>query len=250
MVNIDGQARSIFSHVLLWGLILRRDFSSKRQKWALPGAPQRCGASFLLKPAFLFAFLSLSSSLVFAQTPVPTTASPGTAPAVAAPSGLSSAAPVITRFDDWELICDAAPPKADAPASATPVPTPAPHAACKVMQKLAAKDTGETVFLVSVLPAAKPGEFVTIISAPLGGYLVPGMELHIDKQKPVRVLFETCNSGGCHGGFALVGKIKDALSSGKQAQVRIWTTKSKPVDVNVSLNGFGRAVKALEEASK
>ena len=106
------------------------------------------------------------------------------------------------------------------------------------------------MFLVSVLPSAKPGIEAMILSAPLGGYLVPGMELHIDKRRPVRVLFETCNTGGCHGGFALTGAIRDALMNASRMQVRLWTSKSKPVDVAISLNGFGAAVKALEGARK
>jgi invasion protein IalB len=153
---------------------------------------------------------SLSSCLSLAQANPPSIAQPqdsspsppsGSSP-IAAPAALPSAASV-TRFEDWELICErvsdsapiASPADSSAPASATrPPQQDAPRGACRVAQRLAVKGSGETVFLVSIRPAGQPGQRVAIISTPLGGYLVPGMELRIDKAKPVRVLYETCLS--------------------------------------------------------
>jgi Invasion associated locus B (IalB) protein len=103
--------------------------------------------------------------------------------------------------------------------------------------------------MVSVLPAKQPGLEAAIISTPLGGYLAPGMELRIDKGRPARLLYETCNQAGCHGGFALTGRMREALFNGKRLQVRLWTAKEKPVDVEVSLNGLAPAAKALAEAA-
>jgi invasion protein IalB len=170
----------------------------------------------------------------------PALPSPAGSASVEAPSALSVPLQKITRFDDWELIC---------PKTAAAALKP-PKNSCKVSQRLAVKDTNETAFLVSILPAAQPGQVVAIFSAPLGGYLVPGMELRVDRGKAVRVLFETCNAGGCHGGFAFAGPIRASMTAGAQAQIRLWTTKAKTIEIAVSLKGLGPAVKALEEASK
>jgi invasion protein IalB len=120
---------------------------------------------------------------------------------------------------------------------------------CSLSQRLSATDAREVVFAVSVLPAAKKGQYAAILSAPLGGYLAPGMELKIDRGKPFKVLFETCNAGGCHGGFELGGRILKEMQSGKDLTIRLWTSKDKPVDVRIDLDGFGSGFASLKERS-
>jgi invasion protein IalB len=142
--------------------------------------------------------------------------------------------PSTRRFSAWEIVC--APPGTDAPS-------------CRLTQRLVVKDSNETVFLATVLPAEKKGQFVAILSAPLGGYVTPGMELRIDQGKPFRVLFETCNSAGCHGGFELGGRVLKEMQGGKTLVVRLWTAKNAPVDVKISLEGFGPAFTELRGRS-
>lgn len=136
------------------------------------------------------------------------------------------------RFGAWELLC---------------APGSSPSPACRLTQKLVAADKGEPVFLTTILPASKKGSHVGILSAPSGGYLPPGMELRIDGGKPFKVLFETCNAMGCHGGFELGGRVLKELSGGKLLSVRLWTSKSSPVDVKINLEGFGKGFAALKE---
>jgi invasion protein IalB len=172
------------------------------------------------------ALLALSAAPSFAQTNPPTfTTSEDVAPATtnsqlaSASSGQPPA--TITRFDDWELICQRGRPAAPATlgdaaasggASKAAAPTQRESGGCRVSQRLAVKGSGETVFAVNILAAKQPDQQVAIISTPLGGYLVPGMELRIDRAKAARVLYETCNAAGCHGGFALAGRILDHLT--------------------------------------
>jgi invasion protein IalB len=187
---------------------------------------------------------------------------PSSAPVESQPA--PARAEIVTRFADWELTCvepaeankDSesganASAKSDNERANEKAPaSDVARSACRVSQRLAVKGTSETVFMVSVLPAKQPGLEAAIISTPLGGYLAPGMELKIDKGRPARLLYETCNQAGCHGGFALTGRMREALFKGKRLQVRLWTAKEKPVDVEVSLDGLAPAVKALEEAGK
>lgn len=155
----------------------------------------------------------------------------------------------ITPVGDWELVCDPAT-EATTPSGESNRDAKVVQPHCKATQRQAVKDTGETVFMASVLTAAQPGKQVMIISTPLGGYLAPGMELLINKKRKVRLLYETCNAGGCHGGFALSGALRDELLVAKTLAVRLWTAKGKAVSVNISMNGFARAVKTLEERSR
>jgi invasion protein IalB len=116
-----------------------------------------------------------------------------------------------------------------------------------VVQRLAAAG-GETAFLLTILPNGK-GERVMIVSVPLGGYLVPGIEFSVDGRKPFRLLVETCNASGCHAGFALSGRADKELRTGRQAAFKVWRTKDKPVEVGVPLDGLAEAVRALDERS-
>ena len=169
------------------------------------------------------------------------------------PSFANASQDKVTRYDDWEVVCssnekeqtkDILSPELNAEANLKISPNLKPL--CKATQILAAKDTGQTVFAITVLPAAQTGQFVAVVSAPLGGYLVPGLEMSVDKRKPYKILFETCNAVGCHAGFELKGRINSDLSVGKIARFKLWTTKSRPAEVSISLAGFGRALSALK----
>lgn len=117
--------------------------------------------------------------------------------------------------------------------------------ACKVTHRLVVKGSSDVVFLVTILPGTCAGQFVGIFSAPLGGYLTPGMEMRIDNKNPYKVLFETCNSQGCHGGFELSKQILAQFNKGKDIKIRLWTAKNNFVDLKIDLEGFSQAFSAL-----
>jgi invasion protein IalB len=143
-------------------------------------------------------------------------------------------------FGDWEVTCGSN--------NAADVAKLSQSSRCRAVQRLTVQDTGDTVFVLSVLPEGK-GKLVGIVSIPLGGYLVPGVELTVDQQKSYKLLIETCTSTGCHAGFPLTGRVEKEMRSGRQATFRVWTTKSKPADIPVSLKGFSDALDELERRS-
>lgn len=195
-------------------------------------------------------FLCLSSILSGVGVAQPA-GSPAISPAPSAPSSPASTqraqehslgvhgpassppTPSAMRFGGWEFSCSLR-------GEAT---------SCRAIQRLVEKERGETVFLATILPAEQKGHYVGIFSAPLGGYLTPGMELKVDRGKPFRVLFETCNAAGCHGGFEMSGRVLKEMRSGKELAVRLWTTKNRPVDIKVTLEGFVQAFEALRKQS-
>lgn len=128
---------------------------------------------------------------------------------------------------------------------------PPEGSACKASQRLAADGADTPVFALTLLSNARaPKGFVAIVSLPLGVYLAPGLELRIDKGKPYKILFETCNQAGCHAGFPLDGPVLAAFRRGRQAEFRVWTGKAKPTPVLVSLTGLAPALTALSEAAR
>lgn len=175
-------------------------------------------AKFL--PLFIFAMVRLCSAAETEQPPL--------------------ALPPIERFGEWERVCD--PPAA--PASDT-VAGRVPAQLCKVVQRQVDRKTGQSVFVVTALPAGRADQIAAIVSTPLGGYLAPGMVLSVDRGRPFKVLFETCNVTGCHAGFALTGRIAQEMRRGRVLKVRLWTGKGIPADVAVPLTGFDAALAAL-----
>ena len=152
----------------------------------------------------------------------------------------------IYRHGDWEIVCDA--PARQRPEGQPSHSAPFPQTACKAIQRLTVRETDETVFVLTVLPGEK-AEPVAIVSVPLGGYLVPGIEFSVDGRKPYKLLIESCTTAGCHAGFPLTGRVDKDMRTGKTASFRIWTAKSKPVDVAVSLKGFADAMADLGRRS-
>jgi invasion protein IalB len=159
-------------------------------------------------------------------------------------SSTGKASAEVRRFGDWELVCE--------PATigiGTQTGNPAvQETACKAVQRFTAGATNETVFILTALQGEK-GTSVAIVSIPLGGYLVPGIELSIDNGKTYKLLIETCTIAGCHAGFLLSGRIDRDLRTGRVAKFRVWTAKSAPIDVSVSLNGFSDALAHLRGRS-
>jgi invasion protein IalB len=237
--RLDDRCRIVGTRV---GAIQIRGAFSRPIRWTLVGA--------------------ICSHAAFAQPSgrTPDATAPSLAPTIEAAANGPQPKETVTRFVNWELIC---PPDSTAP-EAAPVgdaakgsakgsalgPRSAPQTSCRVSQRLAAKGSSETIFMVNIVPNAVSNLPAMIISTPQGGYLVPGMELRIDKGQPMRVLYETCNTSGCHAGFTLTETVRSALLAGALLQVRLWTTRSEPVDVDVSLAGLTAAMKGLTGARR
>jgi invasion protein IalB len=156
-------------------------------------------------------------------------------------SGWAQESPDIRRFGNWEVLCS---PSEEAAGRKSSPPHGASEA-CRAVQRLTVSETGQTVFVLTVLAGEKAGS-VGIVSVPLGGYLVPGIEFSIDGKKPYKLLIETCTAAGCHGGFPLASSVNKELRTGKTATFRIWSTKDQSSEVKVSLNGFADAMDYLE----
>lgn len=128
---------------------------------------------------------------------------------------------------DWQVTC------------------PAASARCQLTQAPAAPDGSPPHFLMAV-SKADTGQLYGVVTAPLSVYLVPGIEFQVDQRRPFKALYEICDNLGCHAGFKLSGAVLDAFRKGNSARLRIAISKTKAIDVSVSLKGFSEGLQKLE----
>ena len=126
------------------------------------------------------------------------------------------------QFEDWQVICEAAGPQTE----------------CQMLQSARAGAQSASVFLLSISPGPDLQQSYAVMTVPVGVYLRPGVEIHIDRRRPFKVLYEICDTSGCHAGFKLSGPVLEAFRQGLDAKVRVWTAQDKAVDFPVSLRGF------------
>ncbi len=138
-----------------------------------------------------------------------------------------------TREGDWSISCTQ---------NLKPV-----KQTCQMFQAPPSPDGGAPHFLMSV-SATDKGNLYGVITAPLSVYLVPGVEMSIDKRSRFKALFELCDTAGCHAGFRLTGQVLDAFRKGTTAQMRVWVSKKQAIEVPVSLKGFAKATQQLQGA--
>lgn len=112
-----------------------------------------------------------------------------------------------------------------------------------MLQSVAASEGGPPVFLLSISEGqnANQGADYAIMTVPVGVYLAPGIEIHVDQRRPFKVLYEVCDASGCHAGFKLAGPVLTALRQGIGAKMHVWTAKTQAVAFPVSLRGFSAA---------
>ncbi|WP_170334046.1 invasion associated locus B family protein [Ruegeria arenilitoris] len=135
-------------------------------------------------------------------------------------------------FSDWLVLCQ--PAERDA--------------VCQMMQSVAAEENGPPVFLMSVSDDENTDRSYAVMTVPVGVYLAPGIELHVDNRRPFKVLYEVCDQFGCHAGFRMEGDVLSAFRKGLEVKARVWTARDKAVDFPVSLRGFTAAFSRFSTA--
>lgn len=159
------------------------------------------------------------------------------------------ASDVVTKHGDWELICSNENGVSDTEENAEQGTEQKAQNSCRLAQHHAVADTKEALLVANVL-INQQGKPVAILSLPAGVYLAPGILIRVDRNKPFKLLYETCNPSGCHAGFELKPSVLRAFKRGAVAAVRFFDPQQKPIDVNVSLAGFTKGFAALSEGGR
>lgn len=83
------------------------------------------------------------------------------------------------------------------------------------------------------------------ITAPLGTLLRRGVQLQIDKAEPRTGSFEVCLPAGCILRDPMSEEMLNQLKAGRVAKVTFAVLNRGEITVDISLNGFTRAFRAL-----
>ncbi|SDR45017.1 invasion associated locus B family protein [Pseudovibrio sp. Tun.PSC04-5.I4] len=140
---------------------------------------------------------------------------------------IAGSQPVADTFADWQVDCG--------------THLQDGSSQCLLVPNRGASTIETDQFQLVIAPGKPRGTSYAVMSVPNGVYLAPGILLTVDAQRPFKVLYEVCNSSGCHAGFKLTSQVLKALRRGKQASVRVWLHKGRVVDFPVSLSGFTKA---------
>lgn len=135
-------------------------------------------------------------------------------------------------FDDWRMIC-------------TEQASEGTNPDCHIVPD----DDTQTVVLFSISADPESTGAYGVITAPVGVYLIPGIQLRVDARRPFKALYEVCDQTGCHAGFKVSGPVLSAFQQGLDLRLWIWTEDAKGTEYNVSLLGFSAAYQALLEQS-
>jgi invasion protein IalB len=135
------------------------------------------------------------------------------------------------QFGDWQLVCK-------------PPPPGAKNEVCALVQSVTAEDRNN-VGLTVYFQKFSNGTRVLRIFAPLGVLLPPGLGLKIDNKDVGNAPFLRCHSFACYAQVVVEDPLVNQLKTGKQAVFIIFQTEEAGIGIPISLNGFDKALAAL-----
>ncbi len=138
---------------------------------------------------------------------------------------------VKAQHGDWQVVCKAPPPGSKAEV-------------CALVQSVTAEDRNN-VGLTVYFQKFSNGSKVLRIFAPLGVLLPPGLGLKIDDKDVGNAPFLRCQTFACYAQVAADDKLIEQLKVGKTAVFIIFQTEEAGIGIPISLNGFGKAIAAL-----
>ena len=138
---------------------------------------------------------------------------------------------VKAQHGDWQVVC-----KPPAPGQK--------NETCALVQSVTAEDRNN-VGLTVYFQKFSDGKRVLRVFAPLGVLLPPGLGLKIDNQDVGNAPFLRCHSFACYAQVVAEDKLVKQMSTGKQAVFIIFQTEEAGIGITISLNGFEKAVAAL-----
>ena len=138
---------------------------------------------------------------------------------------------VKSQHGDWQVVCKPPPPgsKLDT---------------CALVQSVTAEDR-PNVGLTVYFQKFESGTRVLRIFAPVGVLLPPGLGLKIDDKDVGNAPYLRCQPFACYAQVVVEDKLIEQLKTGKTATFIIFQSEEAGIGIPISLNGFGKAVAAL-----
>lgn len=138
---------------------------------------------------------------------------------------------VKAQHGDWQVVCK-------------PPPPGAKNEVCALVQSVTAEDRNN-VGLTVYFQKFSNGTRVLRVFAPLGVLLPPGLGLKIDGKDVGNAPFLRCHTFACYAQVVVEEPLVAQLKTGKQAVFIIFQTEEAGIGIPISLNGFDKAVAAL-----
>ena len=161
--------------------------------------------------------------------------------AIALPSILSAKASN-ERIGDWFLTCNSDETKDSKIGN------------CMMQQNLEYGEGEKKGRLLNIaiarIKTEKGKETNTILTAPLGIMLQAGIGLQVDDdEKIIQIPLERCTSAGCVARFNVAKDVIDRFKKGKNINIYMKSPDSKNLKTAISLKGFSKAYKEVENAA-
>jgi len=146
--------------------------------------------------------------------------------AVCRPLLAQSEDPVVTQYQDWQLLCAA------------------DEGDCVLFQALNNPDKPGVIYAVNISMVSDKATPVMQLSFPLGIYLARDIGVSVQalqKDIPMTV----CLPSGCKAILPIDDELLRALKLGRSIAVRFYTTSEKPNEIRFSLDDFTAGYEAL-----
>jgi invasion protein IalB len=138
---------------------------------------------------------------------------------------------VKAQHGDWQVVCK-------------PPPPGAKNEVCALVQSVTAEDRNN-VGLTVYFQKFSDGTRVLRVFAPLGILLPRGLGLKIDNKDVGNAPFLRCHSFACYAQVVADETLIGQLKGGKQAVFVIFQTEEQGIGIPISLNGFDKALAAV-----
>lgn len=120
-----------------------------------------------------------------------------------------------------------------------------PKRECEIFQRLVTTEGGQRVAEFAVgFPKEEPHARGVVI-LPLGILLTDDIEMQIDDNEKFRFKARYCTNQGCFSFIALEDKLLDMLKKGSRAKIECKAFNGKPININMSLEGFTASLKKV-----
>ncbi|MCF8496580.1 MAG: invasion associated locus B family protein [Alphaproteobacteria bacterium] len=113
---------------------------------------------------------------------------------------------------------------------------------CEAFQRLVVKESKKRLAEFAIGFPDDKAEARGIVVLPLGILLQAGVEMKIDEGRSFKFDVRYCDNGGCYAYLNLTPEILDIMRGGTKATLSFMSAKPQTVNVEMSLEGFGKAL--------
>jgi invasion protein IalB len=120
---------------------------------------------------------------------------------------------------------------------------------CRMSQTVVTKPNGRVVASVTFRVPTDTKRPEILIQLPLGLYIPAGASYQVDGGAAQRLNFRACDRTGCYAQTTLTPEMLASLRSGTKLILGFQTLAQKPINLSLSLGGFGETFDKIQGRS-